>query len=102
MRYNQTQAVKNTIRELIRMKKLTCSILSGSVLLSLVVAANAATVTVTVKHDGVSNIGATGTFYWAITNCNPGDTIAFNIPGPGRRAGADDAGTQAPPRLHSR
>jgi hypothetical protein len=83
MRYNQTQAVKNTIRELIRMKKLTCSILSGSVLLSLVVAANAATVTVTVKDDGVSNIGATGTFYWAITNCNPGDTIAFNIPGPG-------------------
>ncbi|MGO8697739.1 MAG: hypothetical protein ACLQVY_08490 [Limisphaerales bacterium] len=46
-------------------------------------AARAATVTVTNADDGVSNIGSPGTFYWAITNCNPGDTIAFNIPGKG-------------------
>ena len=46
-------------------------------------AAGAATVTVKVTDDGVSNIGASGTFYWAITNCNAGDTIAFNIPGTG-------------------
>jgi hypothetical protein len=46
-------------------------------------AADGATVTVTVNDDGVSNIGAPGTFYWAITNCAPGDTIGFNIPGPG-------------------
>lgn len=45
--------------------------------------ANAATVTVTVADDGVSNIGAPNTFYWAITNASPGDTIAFNIPGAG-------------------
>jgi len=42
--------------------------------------ANAATVTVTVE-DNASNVGAVGTFYWAITNANPGDTIAFNLPG---------------------
>ena len=47
------------------------------------VISRAATVTVTVADDGVSNIGAPGTFYWAITNCNAGDTIAFNIPGSG-------------------
>jgi hypothetical protein len=41
--------------------------------------ANAATVTVTNIDDGVSNVGAPGTLYWAITNCNAGDTIAFNI-----------------------
>ena len=46
-------------------------------------AAHGATVTVTVNDDGSSNIGAPGTFYWAITNCNAGDTIAFNIPGAG-------------------
>lgn len=45
--------------------------------------ATAATVTVTVVDDGVSNIGAPGTFYWAITNASAGDTIAFNIPGAG-------------------
>ncbi len=44
---------------------------------------SAATVTVTTADDGVSNIGASGTFYWAITNCNAGDTIAFAIPGAG-------------------
>jgi len=49
----------------------------------LVSAANAATVTVTTVDNGVSNIGAPGTFYWAITNCNAGDTIAFAIPGAG-------------------
>lgn len=65
------------------MKKLTYQILAASVILSFLVATNAATVTVTVKDDGVSNIGAPGTFYWAITNCSPGDTIAFNIPGAG-------------------
>jgi len=43
----------------------------------------AATVTVTNADDGVSNVGAPGTFYWAITNCNAGDTIAFNLAGPG-------------------
>jgi hypothetical protein len=46
-------------------------------------AADAATVTVTNVDDAVSNIGARGTFYWAITNCNAGDTIAFAIPGSG-------------------
>jgi hypothetical protein len=50
---------------------------------ALTISASAATVTVTVADDGVSNIGSSGTFYWAITNCNPGDTIAFNIPGAG-------------------
>lgn len=44
---------------------------------------HAATVTVTNADDGVSNIGGPGTFYWAITNCNAGDTIAFNISGTG-------------------
>jgi hypothetical protein len=44
---------------------------------------HAATVTVTNADDGISNIGAPGTFYWAITNCSAGDTIAFNIPGAG-------------------
>lgn len=43
--------------------------------------ANAATVTVSVE-DTSSNVGAVGTFYWAITNASPGDTIAFNLPGP--------------------
>jgi hypothetical protein len=46
-------------------------------------AAHAAVVTVTVVDNGGSNIGAPGTFYWAITNASPGDTIAFNIPGTG-------------------
>jgi hypothetical protein len=45
--------------------------------------AAAATVTVTSIDNGVSNIGAPGTFYWALTNCHPGDTIAFDIPGTG-------------------
>ena len=44
---------------------------------------HAAIVTVTNVDDGVNYIGTPGTFYWAITNCNPGDTIAFNIPGTG-------------------
>jgi len=65
------------------MKKLTSRILGTSLLFSWLAAANAGTVTVTVRDDGVSNIGAPGTFYWALTNCSPGDTIAFNIPGPG-------------------
>jgi hypothetical protein len=43
----------------------------------------AATVTVILADDGVSNVGLPGTFYWAITNANPGDTIAFAIPGAG-------------------
>jgi hypothetical protein len=51
---------------------------------TLVGVAHAALVTVTVRDDGtVANAGAAGTFYWAITNAGPGDTIAFNIPGPG-------------------
>jgi len=54
-----------------------------SALIAMVGAAQAATITVTVRDDGVNNIGATGTFYWALTNCSPGDTIAFNIPGAG-------------------
>ena len=49
----------------------------------LVSTAGAATVTVTTVDDGVSNMGNPGTFYWAITNCNAGDTIAFAIPGAG-------------------
>jgi len=65
------------------MKKLTYQILAASVILFCLVSAKAATVTVTVADDGVSNIGANGTFYWAITNCQPGDTIAFAIPGTG-------------------
>ncbi|MBU6399971.1 MAG: hypothetical protein KGS61_06615 [Verrucomicrobia bacterium] len=65
------------------MKKLTCQTLAASVILSSLLAAQAATVTVTVPDDGVNNIGAPGTFYWALTNCSPGDTIAFNIPGAG-------------------
>jgi hypothetical protein len=44
---------------------------------------DAATVTVTNVDNGTNNVGAAGTFYWAITNCNAGDTIAFNIPGAG-------------------
>ena len=51
-------------------------------MLSFLVAANAATNTVTVADNG-SNIGVPGTFYWALTNCSPGDTIAFNISGAG-------------------
>ncbi len=51
-------------------------------LMAFIGAASAATVTVTVKDDGV-NMGVPGTFYWALTNCNPGDTIAFNIAGAG-------------------
>jgi hypothetical protein len=61
-----------------------CKMISLAALAALMCgAANAATVTVTVNDDGVSNIGAPGTFYWAITNAHPGDTIAFNIPGAG-------------------
>ncbi|MGA2660359.1 MAG: hypothetical protein ABSH34_22910 [Verrucomicrobiota bacterium] len=63
-----------------------CSKLSALILVGLVAwagAAGAATNTVTVNDDGLSNIGAPGTFYWAITNCNAGDTIAFAIPGAG-------------------
>jgi len=65
------------------MKKLTCKLLAAAVMLSCLATTKAATVTVTVADDGVSNIGANGTFYWALTNCSPGDTIAFNIPGAG-------------------
>jgi hypothetical protein len=65
------------------MKKLTYQFLAASAVLSFLVAAKAATVTVTVADNGVSNVGAPGTFYWAITNCQPGDTIAFSIPGTG-------------------
>jgi hypothetical protein len=52
-------------------------------LTSMVGTSQAATVTVTVADDGVSNIGSPGTFYWAVTNANASDTIAFNIPGTG-------------------
>jgi len=65
------------------MNILKTKILGTSLLLSLLAAANAGTVTVTVRDDGASNIGAPGTFYWALTNCSPGDTIAFNIAGAG-------------------
>lgn len=60
---------------------LTKLLLIGTVISAGVLNAAAATVTVTVADDGVSNVGATGTFYWALTNCSAGDTIAFNIPG---------------------
>jgi hypothetical protein len=65
------------------MKKHVSQILAALAALAFLAAANAATVTVTVKDDGVSNIGASGTFYWALTNCSPGDTIAFNLSGAG-------------------
>ena len=55
----------------------------ATVIVSVTLVSPAATVTVTVADDGVSNVGAPGTFYWAITNCAPGDTIAFNISGAG-------------------
>ena len=58
--------------------------LAALTLTALMGAAQAATVTVTVADDGVSNIGAAGTFYWALTNAQAGDTIAFAIPGLGR------------------
>ena len=58
-------------------------LLTPLALAAMVGGAAAATVTVTVVDNGVSNIGATGTFYWALTNCHPGDTIAFNLSGPG-------------------
>ena len=61
------------------MKKLAYKILAVSAILVSFAGAQAATVTVTNIDDGVSNVGAVGTFYWAITNCQPGDTIAFNI-----------------------
>jgi len=61
--------------------KLLSSLFVTSTLLCSTWSVHAATVTVTVADDGSSNIGAPGTFYWALTNCNPGDTIAFNIPG---------------------
>jgi hypothetical protein len=63
-----------------------CCKLSALLVVGLVAwagAAGAAAVTVTNSDDGVSNIGAPGTFYWAITNCSAGDTIAFDIPGAG-------------------
>jgi hypothetical protein len=63
------------------LSKLSALIVVG--LVAWACAAGAATNTVTVNDDGVSNIGAVGTFYWAITNCSAGDTIAFNIPGAG-------------------
>ena len=59
------------------------SILALMALAAMIGSASAATVTVTVADDGVSNVGTPGTFYWALTNCHPGDTIAFNIPGTG-------------------
>ncbi len=63
-----------------------CGRLSGVIaagLLAWAAASQAATVTVTVVDDGFSNVGAAGTFYWALTNCNAGDTIAFNVAGTG-------------------
>lgn len=62
---------------LIRCCKIT--FLTLAALAATIGSAVAATVTVTNIDDGVSNVGAPGTLYWAITNCNPGDTIAFNI-----------------------
>src|SRR5438093_76769 len=50
---------------------------------ALIGTAPAADVTVTVVDDGLSNVGANGTLYWAITNAHPGDTIKFNITGAG-------------------
>jgi hypothetical protein len=64
------------------MKKLVYRILSTAAIGSFLITANTATNTVTVRDDG-SNMGTPGTFYWAITNCSPGDTIAFNISGAG-------------------
>jgi hypothetical protein len=58
-------------------------LLAALVCAALLNAAQAATVTVTTADNAVSNIGAQGTFYWAITNCSAGDTIAFAIPGAG-------------------
>ncbi len=58
-------------------------VLSLLTLTTFIGVARAATVTVLIADDGVNLIGAPGSFYWAITNAGPGDTIAFNIPGPG-------------------
>jgi hypothetical protein len=61
-------------------KLLKYQILAVSAIVSGLVSAHAATVTVT-KPDGATGIpvGDAGTFYWALTNCQPGDTIAFDI-----------------------
>lgn len=73
-----------TIRVVSSALTLCCRKVSSMVLGAVMVGiASAGTVTVTVEDDGVNNIGAQGTFYWAITNCHAGDTIAFNIPGSG-------------------
>ena len=62
-----------------------CSLLGATLVAGalMVGSAHAATVTVTTVDNGTSNIGAPGTFYWALTNAQAGDTIAFNIPGAG-------------------
>src|SRR3990170_4358724 len=66
------------------MKKITYQILAASAILFCLVSAKAATVTVTVADDAIpANDGAVGTFYWALTNAQAGDTIAFAIPGAG-------------------
>jgi hypothetical protein len=38
---------------------------------------------VTVVDDGVSNVGAAGTLYWALTNASADQIISFNVPGAG-------------------
>jgi hypothetical protein len=58
--------------------------LAALALCGLLGSAQAATVTVTQLDDPTEvNLGAPGSFYWAITNCSSGDTIAFNIQGQG-------------------
>ena len=60
-----------------------CS-LAALAIIGLLGAAQAATNYVTVLDDPTEvNLGAPGSFYYALTNCNSGDTIAFNIQGQG-------------------
>ncbi len=56
------------------------TLLTSLGLTALIGAANAATVTVTTAD---TTPGVTGSLYWALTNCQAGDTIAFKIPGAG-------------------
>jgi hypothetical protein len=78
---NRSAITHNRIDNLERMKQsLISRSLAALALTGLLGAAQAATNYVTVVDDGtVANLGVPGSFYHALTNCNSGDTIAFNI-----------------------